>query len=78
MKHGHPAWLTGAALLALLAGCGQKGALYLPDKKPAPVTAPATPPPPSTAPSPAAQPTAAPASPKKSDSDKSDDSQPPQ
>ncbi|HUJ52485.1 MAG TPA: lipoprotein [Steroidobacteraceae bacterium] len=72
MKHGHPAWLASAALLALLAGCGQKGALYLPDKKPAPVTAPAT------APPPAAQPAAAPAPPKKSDSDKSDDSQPPQ
>ena len=72
MKHGHPAWLAAAALLALFAGCGQKGALYLPDKKPAPVTAPATAPPPAT------QPAAAPAPPKKSDSDKSDDSQPPQ
>jgi predicted small lipoprotein YifL len=76
MKHGNPAWLTAAALLALLAGCGQKGALYLPDKKPAPVTAPTTAPPPATPPA------AAPAPAKKSDSDKdadkSDDSQPPQ
>jgi predicted small lipoprotein YifL len=72
MKHGQSGWLAAAALLALLAGCGQKGALYLPDKKPAPVTAPAT------APPAAPQPQAAPAEPKKSDSDKDDDSQPPQ
>lgn len=62
-----------AALLAalLLAGCGQKGPLYLPDKKPAAVT-----PPPAT---PAAVPaTPAPAQPtqKKSD-DQDSDSQPP-
>ena len=60
-----------AALSALLAGCGQKGALYLPDKKPAPVTTPAAPPPPES------QPATAPAPPKKPDADKDGDSQPP-
>jgi predicted small lipoprotein YifL len=42
--------LLTAAGAALLAGCGQKGALYLPEKNTAPVTAPAAP----AAPAPAA------------------------
>jgi len=73
MKRVAPTSLTATVLvlLALLAGCGQKGALYLPDKKPAPVSAPATTPPPEPSP-------ATPATPKKSDSDKDGDSQPPQ
>lgn len=33
------AWLCGASLMVALAGCGQKGALYLPDHKPAAVPA---------------------------------------
>jgi predicted small lipoprotein YifL len=33
--------LAAVAAVALLTGCGQKGPLYLPDKKPAAVTAPA-------------------------------------
>jgi predicted small lipoprotein YifL len=60
-----------AALLAgvvlVLAGCGQKGPLYLPDQKPAAVTAPAPP-----AAAPAADPAAnAPAPKKKADEDAS-------
>ena len=39
--------LAGAVTL-LLAGCGQKGALYLPDKNPQVVTTPAAPPTPAT------------------------------
>jgi predicted small lipoprotein YifL len=70
MKRAHSTSLLAAALFALLAGCGQKGALYLPDKKPAPVSAPAATAPP--------QPQPATAPPKKSDSDKDSDSQPPQ
>jgi len=66
-----------AATLAL-AGCGQKGPLYLPEKGGAVVTAPATAPPaqpsqPSPAPQPqstgAAPPAETPAPPKKSDKD---------
>ena len=38
--------LAAVAALALLTGCGQKGPLYLPDKKPAAVTPPAPAPPP--------------------------------
>jgi predicted small lipoprotein YifL len=51
-------------VLLLLAGCGQKGPLYLPDKKPAAVAAPAQP---VAAPAatPAANPAANPATPKK-------------
>jgi predicted small lipoprotein YifL len=41
----------GCSVALLLGGCGQKGALYLPDKKGAVVTsAPAPAPPPATAP----------------------------
>jgi predicted small lipoprotein YifL len=47
-------------VLLLLAGCGQKGPLYLPDKKPAAVAAPAQP-----AAAPAATPAVNPATPKK-------------
>ncbi len=36
-----PGVLVAAATTLLLAGCGQKGPLYLPDHKPAVVTAPA-------------------------------------
>jgi predicted small lipoprotein YifL len=63
---------AGCLLLMLLAGCGQKGPLYLPDKKPAAVTPPAAAPaaPPAATPAPA-QPTQ-----KKSD-DKDGDAQPP-
>jgi predicted small lipoprotein YifL len=66
--------LASACVLALLlAGCGQKGPLYLPDKKPAAVT------PPAAAPAaPGATPAPAPAQPtqKKSD-DTEGDAQPP-
>ena len=63
-----------AALLAalVLAGCGQKGPLYLPDKKPAAVT----PPPASPAAVPATTPAPAQPTQKKSD-DPDSDSQPP-
>jgi predicted small lipoprotein YifL len=74
MRRRHAARAMAAALLALLAGCGQKGALYLPDQKPAAVTTPATAP----TPAPASQPAAPAAPPKKSDSDKDGDAQPPQ
>jgi predicted small lipoprotein YifL len=66
---------AGLVLALLLAACGQKGPLYLPDKKPAAVTPPAA--------APAAAPAATPATPapaqptqKKSD-DQDSDSQPP-
>jgi predicted small lipoprotein YifL len=59
--------LTAAATL-LLAACGQKGPLYLPDQKPAVVTTPAPP-----AAAPAADPAAtAPAPKKKADEDTSE------
>jgi diaminopimelate decarboxylase len=60
-------WLLAGGAALLLAGCGQKGPLYLPDKNAKVVTTPAAPSPPST---PA---TAAPQKP----SDKNDDSQTP-
>jgi len=60
-------------LALLLAGCGQKGPLYLPDRQPTAVTPPAPPPAAAPAAQPApAQPTQTP--PKKSD-DKDDDTQ---
>src|SRR5262249_2803338 len=51
--HMRPGVLVAAATTLLLAGCGQKGPLYLPDKKPAVVSAPAAP---ATAADPAATP----------------------
>jgi len=68
--------LAGAAAL-LLAGCGQKGALYLPDKNAQVVTTPAASPlPAQSAPAPATPATpATPAPPKPTD--KNDDSQAP-
>jgi predicted small lipoprotein YifL len=72
MRRAASTSLMAAALLGLLAGCGQKGPLYLPEKKPAPVSAPATTPPPGP------PPPATPAPAKKSDTDKDSDSQPPQ
>lgn len=58
--------LAAAALVLLLAGCGQKGPLYLPDRHPTAVTsAPAAPPP-------------ADAPPKKQPSDADGDTSPPQ
>jgi predicted small lipoprotein YifL len=41
-------WMLAGAVTLLLAGCGQKGALYLPDKNPQVVTTPAAPPTPAT------------------------------
>ena len=41
-------WMLAGAVTLLLAGCGQKGALYLPDKNAQVVTTPAVPPPPAT------------------------------
>ncbi|MDE2251564.1 MAG: lipoprotein [Gammaproteobacteria bacterium] len=46
-RHRYSATGLGAVLLLALAGCGQKGPLYLPDKRPVavpatPVTAPAS------------------------------------
>lgn len=67
------------ALAALAAGgCGQKGPLYLPDKGGRVVTGPpaAAQPQPATAP-PANPPPAAPGTPKPTDRDKDQDSQPP-
>jgi predicted small lipoprotein YifL len=48
--------LISLGVLVLLAACGQKGALYLPDKNAAVVTSPAATAP-ATAPAPAANPT---------------------
>jgi predicted small lipoprotein YifL len=63
---------------ALLAGCGQKGPLYLPDKNTRVITTPAPPPP---APAPAVNPPPADAAPQpapdKKPDDPSDDSTPP-
>jgi predicted small lipoprotein YifL len=74
----------GVGAFALVAGCGQKGALYLPPKsgtvvtRPAPATAPSTPAPQSEGqPAPEqAAPGTTPAPPK--DKNKDNDSQPPQ
>jgi predicted small lipoprotein YifL len=41
-------WMLAGAMTLLLAGCGQKGALYLPDKNAEVVTTPAAPPTPAT------------------------------
>jgi predicted small lipoprotein YifL len=69
------ATLLGLAAL-VLAGCGQKGALYLPDKSGTVVTSPAPAPQQSTAPDTTPSATPQPTTPKKADPD--DDSQPPQ
>ena len=68
-------WILAGAVALLLAGCGQKGALYLPDKNAQVVTTAAAPPVPAeSAPSAPATP-ATPAPPKPAD--KNDDSQAP-
>jgi predicted small lipoprotein YifL len=54
--------VVAAASLLLLAACGQKGPLYLPDKNPTPVAAA-----PASAPAPAPAPSADPAAKKKAD-----------
>jgi predicted small lipoprotein YifL len=56
-----------AGVVLVLAGCGQKGPLYLPDQKPAVVTTPAPP-----AAAPATDAAAPPASKKKTDEDASE------
>jgi predicted small lipoprotein YifL len=68
-------WILAGAVALLLAGCGQKGALYLPDKNAQVVTTAAAPPVPAeSAPSAPATP-ATPEPPKPAD--KNDDSQAP-
>lgn len=72
------AWILVGGLVALLAGCGQKGALYLPDKNAQVVTTAAAPPVPaqSAPPAPATPATSAtPAAP--APTDQNDDSQAP-
>ena len=71
----HVPWIFAGAVALLLAGCGLKGALYLPDKNAQVVTTAAAPPVPAeSAPSAAATPaTPAPSKP----ADKNDDSQAP-
>jgi predicted small lipoprotein YifL len=59
------------SLLALLAACGQKGPLYLPDKNTKVITSPA--PPPQPAPAPAASPDGSAAQPGQKPPDKNDD-----
>ena len=67
-------WLLAGGAALLLTGCGQKGALYLPDKSAQVVTTAAVPPEPAqSAPAPSPPATAAPQKP----SDKNDDSQTP-
>jgi predicted small lipoprotein YifL len=59
------AWTVAGGVAALVAGCGQKGPLYLPDKNPRVVTTPATQPQPAPAQSaPAEKAPAAPLPPK--------------
>jgi predicted small lipoprotein YifL len=67
-------WMLAGAVTLLLAGCGQKGALYLPDKNAQVVTTPAASPVPAqTSPAPPTPATPAPPKP----TDKNDDSQAP-
>lgn len=66
-------WMLAGAVTLLLAGCGQKGALYLPDKNAQVVTTPAAPPPAQPAPAPPTPATPAPLKP----TDENDDSQAP-
>jgi len=62
-------WLLAGGAALLLAGCGQKGALYLPDKNAQVVTTPAA----QSTPAPSTPATVAPQKP----TDKNDDSQTP-
>ena len=67
-------WLLAGGAALLLAGCGQKGALYLPDKSAQVVTTATAPPEPAqSAPAPSTPATAAP----QKLTDKNDDSQTP-
>jgi predicted small lipoprotein YifL len=67
-------WLLAGGAALLLAGCGQKGALYLPDKSAQVVTTAAAPPEPAqSTPAPSTPATVAPQKP----TDKNDDSQAP-
>jgi len=66
------AWILAGGLVALLAGCGQKGPLYLPDKNAQVVTTAAAPPAPAQS-APSTPPTPAPPKP----TDRNDDSQAP-
>jgi predicted small lipoprotein YifL len=69
------AWILAGAVALLLAGCGQKGALYLPDQNAQVVTTPAAAPVPAqSAPAPSTPATAAP---QKPTDKKNDDSQAP-
>jgi predicted small lipoprotein YifL len=71
--------VVAASLAALVAGCGQKGALYLPDKNGAVVTAPAEPAPAPTAPAEATPGQTDPAqTPPQKKPGEDEDSQPPQ
>ncbi|HEY6354195.1 MAG TPA: lipoprotein [Burkholderiaceae bacterium] len=65
-------WILAGAVALLLAGCGLKGALYLPDKNAQVVTTAAAPPVPAQS-APSAPATPAPSKP----TDKNDDSQAP-
>jgi predicted small lipoprotein YifL len=65
-----PGWLLAGGAALLLAGCGQKGALYLPDKNAAQVV---TTPPAQSTPAPSTPASAAPRKP----ADQNDDSQTP-
>jgi predicted small lipoprotein YifL len=69
------AWILVGGLVALLAGCGQKGALYLPDKNAQVVTNAAAPPVPAQSAPPAPATPATPAAP--APTDQNDDSQAP-
>ncbi len=67
-------WLLAGGATLLLAGCGQKGALYLPDKSAQVVTTAAAPPEPAqSTPAPSTPASAAPQKP----TDQNDDSQTP-
>ena len=65
-------WIFAGAVALLLAACGQKGALYLPDKNAQVVTTAAAPPAPAQS-APSTPPTPAPPKP----TDRNDDSQAP-
>jgi predicted small lipoprotein YifL len=68
-------WILASAVTLLLAGCGQKGALYLPDKNAQVVTTAAAPPVPAQPAPPAPATPATPAAP--APTDQNDDSQAP-